>query len=292
MGKYLRKRKRNKGTAVLAIAAVTLTVVLVFMILSLDRGDDPEPAALKATRATEASEPTAAPTEPPTEPPKFMNEYDEFDFIYDGEYLTQMYGESVMGIDVSIYQGEIDWEQVKEAGVEFVMIRLGYRGYGTGKIVEDANFRTNLEGAAEAGLDVGVYFFSQAISEEEAIEEADFVLDTLAGYPLTMPIAYDWEYIDEDARTAEVDRRTLTDCSLAFLKKIEKTGYRPMLYYNTNQVRKLLHLSELEQYDSWLALYTDVMTFPYRIKMWQYTCEGKVPGIEGNVDINLYFPNV
>lgn len=289
MGKRRKARKRKNGTALLMIVALTLALVLISMILSLDIWEEPEPTEMSAT---DFSEPTAAPTEPPTEPPKYLNAYGEFDFIYDGDYLSQMHGESVLGIDVSVYQGLIDWAQVKEAGIEFVMIRLGYRGYGTGKLVEDENFRANLEGASDAGLDVGVYFFSQAVSEAEAIEEAEFVLDKLDGIRLTMPVAYDWEYIDEDARTADMDRRTLTDCSLAFLRKIEDAGYRPMLYYNTSQVRKLLHLSELEQYDGWLALYSEVMTFPYRIKMWQYTCTGSVPGIEGNVDINLYFPNV
>lgn len=201
-------------------------------------------------------------------------------------------GESVTGIDVSVYQGEIDWNLVKESGVEFAMIRLGFRGYETGAIQEDGNFRINLEGASAAGLDVGVYFFSQAVSVEEAEEEAQFVLDTLDGAELTMPVVYDWEYISAEARTADVDRRTLTDCSLAFLEKIEDAGYQPMLYFNWIQQRDMLYLRELNSYDFWLALYSDRMTYPYKIKMWQYTCTGTVPGIEGSCDINIFFPDV
>lgn len=278
---------RNK-TVALVIAAAALLVILVSMLFRISDGQKPEPAVEPTTPPTEA--PTQAPTEPPTEPPKYPNLYDELDFQFDGDYLRLIEGESVIGIDVSAYQGDIDWVQVREAGVEFVMIRLGYRGYTVGTIKEDPYFRTNLENAAAAGLDVGVYFFSQAVSVEEALEEAEFVLETLDGYALTMPIVYDWEYISDEARTAAMDRRTLTDCSLAFLRRIEEAGYWPMLYYNTHQVRDLLHLSELEEYDCWLALYSDLMTFPYRIKMWQYTCTGTIPGIEGDVDINLFFP--
>ena len=280
----MKKRIRRKLAVPVILMLMLLCVILSLLLRQPETRMPAEPSAPQ----TEA--PTQLPTEPPTEPPRYVNAYGAEDFAMNGDYLGLVMGEYVLGIDVSVYQGEIDWAQVKEAGIEFAMIRLGYRGYGTGKILEDANFRANLEGAAAAGLDVGVYFFSQAISVAEALEEASFVLAALDGYQLTMPVAYDWEYIDEEARTADVDRRTLTDCSLAFLQAMEAAGYQPMLYYNTHQVRNLLYLRELEQYDSWLALYSDQMTFPYRIRMWQYTCTGTVPGIEGNVDIDLYFP--
>ena len=279
------RRRKNRTTLALAVIALALLLVLIFLILRL-----PEPEAPTEPPTQAATGPTAAPTEPPTEPPRFVNAYGPEDFVMEDGYLRLDFGPYIRGIDVSAHQGEIDWTLVAESGVEFAMIRLGYRGYGTGKILEDPYFRANLEGAAAAGLDVGVYFFSQAISVAEALEEAEFVLTVLDGAELTMPVVYDWEYIDEEARTAQVDRRTLTDCSLAFLQAVEAAGYEPMLYYNTHQVRELLHLKELEHYDSWLALYSEEMTFPYRIRMWQYTCTGTVPGIEGNVDIDLYFP--
>lgn len=280
------KFRKREMTLIALTAALTVLAVIISLVLRACPAEEPtEPPTEAPTQG-----PTEAPTEPPTEPPEFLNAYDALDFEYDGEYLRLIDGEYRRGIDVSVYQGEIDWTQVAEAGMEFAMIRLGYRGYSTGKLVEDANFRANLEGARAAGLDVGVYFFSQAVSVAEAVEEAEFVLDILDGTELDMPLVYDWEYIDEEARTAEMDRRTLTDCSAAFLEMVEEAGYEPMLYYNTHQVRQFLHLSELEQYDCWLALYSDQMTFPYRIKMWQYTCTGTVPGIEGSCDINLYFP--
>ena len=218
------------------------------------------------------------------------NPYGKLDFQYEGRYLGCIKAGTMPGIDVSYYQGEIDWEKVKASGIEFAIIRLGYRGYGAeGKLVEDKMAFDNLEGALEAGLKVGVYFFSQAVSVEEALEEADFVLKRIGKYDITMPVVYDWEYISEEARTANVDPRTLTDCYLAFCGKIEEAGYTPMAYFNTYQSRKMMYLTELEQYPFWLALYSDRMTYPYRIEMWQYTDSGRVPGIQGNVDINLMF---
>lgn len=293
--------ERSRMTAALILAAVIVAIMagtMLFVARPWVPAPVPEtqpPTAAPTQPPTEppTEEPTEPPTEPePTEPPTDLNPYGIFDFQYAGRYLKLLEGESITGIDVSAHQQEVDWVQVKESGVEFVMIRLGYRGYGeAGTLNEDKYARENLKGAAAAGLDIGVYFFSQAISVEEALEEADFVLEMLNGMELAMPVVYDWEFVSDTARTAGMDRRTLTDCSLAFLGKIEEAGYEPMLYFNTNQARKLLYLQELEQYDFWLALYSHRMTFPYKIKMWQYTCTGSVPGITGNCDINIYFPD-
>ena len=275
---------RKREYAVIAVIGIlTFLAVIIAIVLRISAGREPE-----LPPVTEPTFTGPAPTEPPADP----NPYGPGDFQYDGNYLKLVSGESITGIDVSSHQGEIDWNQVKESGVDFAMIRLGFRGYETGLIQEDGYFRTNLEGASAAGLDVGVYFFSQAISVEEALEEARFVLDLLDGAELSMPVVYDWEYISSEARTAGVDRRTLTDCSLAFLEIIEEAGYQPMLYFNWMQQRDMLYLKELNQYDFWLALYSDRMTYPYKIKMWQYTNTGTVPGIEGSCDINIFFPDV
>ena len=152
----------------------------------------------------------------------------------------------------------------------------------------DEYARENLAAAAAAGLDVGVYFFSQAISPEEARQEANFVLAVLKETELQMPVVFDWEYVSADARTGNMDRRTLTDCALTFCQVMEDAGYEVMLYFNQHLAQDFLILEELLAYDFWLAMYTDEMTCPYRIRMWQYTEEGSVPGISGNVDINLW----
>ena len=250
-------------------------------------GEEMDPALLHQNQ-TEPTEPEE--TVEPTIPPE-ANPYGRLDFQYDrNNYLYALKTDSYPGIDVSAFQGKIDWEKVKASGIEFAIIRLGYRGYGQeGKLVEDKMAYENLEGALDAGLKVGVYFFSQAITVEEAVEEAEFVLKRIKVYNITMPVVFDWEYISEEARTAKMDRRTLTDCYKAFCERITEAGYTPMAYFNSYQSRSLMYLTELEEYPFWLALYSDRMTYPYRFEMWQYTDSGRVPGIEGNVDINLYF---
>ena len=186
--------------------------------------------------------------------------------------------------------GEIDWDKVKQAGVEFAIIRVGGRNYsGDGEIYEDTNANKNSAGARAAGIKVGVYFFAQAINPEEAREEAEFVLEAIKDWEIQMPVVYDWEYVDETARTAELDARTLTDCTIAFCETVQKAGYEPMIYFNRDQSHKQMYMEELINFGFWLAMYDQVMDYPYKIDMWQYSCTGSVPGIAGDVDMNLYF---
>ena len=283
----------EKRLALIAASLLALTVLMALLCLPYFGQDQEDPEYLLQNQPQPTmplpTEDPQVPTEPEFPPPE-KNPYGKLDFQYSGRYLSCLKADTVPGIDVSYYQGEIDWRKVKESGIQFAIIRLGYRGYGEeGKLAEDKMAFENLEGAIKAGLDVGVYFFSQAITVEEALEEADFVLERIKKYDLTMPVVYDWEYISEEARTAKMDRRTLTECYKAFCGRIAEAGYTPMPYFNTYQSRSLMVLSELEDYPFWLALYSDRMTFPYRIEMWQYTDSGKVPGIAGNVDINIYF---
>lgn len=279
----------------LIITACSAAILIIIALLCIPYyGQEPEIAQAPSASTEATTEPTEEPTEEttgPTLPPPEANPYGRNDFQYnENNYLSCLAGESTNGIDVSAYQGEVDWEKVSASGIEFAMVRVGYRGYGEkGTLVKDEYVEANLEGAIAAGLDVGVYFFSQALNTEEVEEEVDFLLKIIEGYELTMPVVYDWEYISEEARTANMDARTLTDCSLHFCKLIEEAGYTPMVYFNTNQARDLLYLPELKEYDFWLAWYSDRMRFPYKLKMWQYTCYGKVPGIEGDVDINILF---
>ena len=282
-------------TVILEITVLVLMVILaVITMLSIPYFSKGPASALRNPPVTVApTEPTEPPTEPePTLPPPDPNPYGPLDFQYQGRYLKLIDGESITGIDISYHQKDIDFKKVKASGVDFVMIRIAYRGYESGKIVEDTYARTYLEQAKEAGLDIGVYFFSQAITPEEAEEEAYYVLGIIKDYDITMPVVYDWENVSADsARTHYMDRRTLTDCSRVFLETIEAAGYWPMLYFNRRQSEKLLYLSELKDYDFWLAAYTDRMRFPYKIKMWQYTESGHVPGVEGGCDINIFFPD-
>ena len=238
-------------------------------------------------------EPTVSEAEPknPTIPPE-RNPYDRYDFQYNRHnYLLLQNVKSYAGVDVSAYQGDIDWVKVKQSGIDFAMIRLGYRGYESGKLVEDKYAKENLEEAKAAGLRVGAYFFSQALSIKETDQEIDYMLEILGDTRLDMPIVLDWEIPAASARTAKMDARTLTDIQRHFCGQMRNKGYDPMVYFNWHQSENLYYLSELEDYNFWLALYQDRMTYPWRVEMWQWTDKGKVPGIAGPVDLNVYMPN-
>lgn len=203
--------------------------------------------------------------------------------------MTCTAGNAVMGIDVSSHQGEIDWQKVASAGVKFAFVRLGYRGYDSGSLQMDAYAKENLEQAKAAGLAVGAYFFSQAITEEEAQEEAGYALEILDGIKLDLPLVYDWEFVSTSARTGLATKETVTACTLAYCKAVEKAGYTAMVYANTDQIQRRLDMEKIQDYPLWLAKYDLAQSFPCKADMWQYTQEGSVPGISGAVDINLLF---
>jgi len=201
--------------------------------------------------------------------------------------VTCTAGETRLGIDVSEHQGQIDWQQVRAAGIDFAFIRIGYRGYSVGTIKPDDLARENLAGARAAGLQIGVYFYAQAVNTEEAAEEARWCLDFLAGESLDLPVVYDWEWVGPEARTGSMDRNTLTECVKTFCAAMENGGYQPMVYFNNHVSRDLLDLRELVRYPFWLAQYKDQLDYPHRVDFWQYTEEGTVRGIKGDVDIGL-----
>lgn len=220
------------------------------------------------------------------------NPYDPEDFVLDENgFMTCLSGESKLGIDVSGHQGEIDWQAVKASGVDFVFIRVGNRGTTEGKLYPDGYAQDYYTGAKEAGLAVGAYFFSQAITVQEAQAEARYVLQQVKQWELELPIVFDWEWVSEDSRTANMDPELLTRCTEAFCQIIENAGFTPMIYFNYSQGLELLDLNRLADYYFWLALYEPDLVFPYRVDFWQYSCEGVVPGISGNVDLNLYLPS-
>ena len=197
------------------------------------------------------------------------------------------------GIDVSFYQKYILWDQVKASGIDFAMIRAGFRGYGTsGSLNIDTQFETNLRNSALAGMDIGIYFYSQAITVEEAIEEADFVINLLRKYNIGIkyPIAIDTERTPRGTGRADyLSPEQRTDICIAFCERIEQAGYKSMIYANKDWLLNDLNLSRLGDYDIWLAHYTDETDFQYAYTMWQYTSEGTVNGILGNVDMNYCY---
>lgn len=197
---------------------------------------------------------------------------------------------SFVGADVSKYHDNVDFETLKSEGVDYVMIRVGARGYSTGQITLDDNFDDNMVRAKEAGLDVGVYFYSQAISEAEAVEEANFVLEHIAGYEIDYPVAYLMEKISNDkARIDGLSKNDKTMAARAFLNTVKDAGYMPMVYGTKEWLIKEVDLSKLTEYDIWLSQNGDLPDYPYRFSMWQYTSTGEISGIEGYANLNVNF---
>ncbi len=211
---------------------------------------------------------------------------------YEGEAKWVPGGEvsSKKGIDVSKFQGKIDWQKVANDGVDFAYIRLGYRGYGSGKIVTDDTYEYNIENCNAAGIDTGVYFFTEAISEREAIEEADYVLENIRGYQVDLPIVIDVEEsASSDSRTKNLTQEERTEIVLAFCNRIREAGHEVMIYGNLKSMLIMMDMEKLEGYDKWFAYYKYPLRFPYKMRMWQYTAKGKVDGIKDDVDMNIAF---
>ena len=287
------KTKKKKNWLLLSVwiaAAVCLALTAVLSIVVFSMALKP---GTKSTEPSTEPEVTAEATveEVPEETLPILNidpsPYTAEDFVYDGDNVTCLTVPTIKGIDVSYWQYDIDWQQVKDSGIDFVIIRLAWRGSTEGGLDVDSYAKTNYEGAKAAGLKVGGYFFSQAITPEEAVEEAEYLLEMTEGWEFDMPIVYDWEQTGN--RTANMDPRTLTDCAKAFCSTIEDAGLDAMVYFSFMMAHYGIYLEELTDYGFWLAMYSSVMDFPYKVDMWQYTDSGTVPGIEGAVDLNILF---
>ncbi len=248
-----------KEPAVWELAVISVILLLSLISLFFLPQKSEPPAVTTPTTA-----PTTAPTQPGIPP--------------------------VYGIDVSEHQENVDWQQVKAAGIEFVMIRVGWRGYTQGELFADTLAQTHYAGAKAAGLKVGAYIFSQAVTPEEGAEEAAYLLEQTKDWDINMYLALNWEYTGEESRTAAVDARTLTDITKAFCQRVEQANKRSMVYFDAYLASTRLYLEELRGYPFWLAQYAQEMDFSHPVTMWQYTSTGKVPGIDGDVDLNRYYP--
>lgn len=215
------------------------------------------------------------------------------EFVRDGErirYTGASYA-TRWGVDVSNYQGSIDWQALKAQGIEFAYLRLGLRGYGEqGTLYTDRSFARYYEGAKAAGIDVGVYFFSQAVTVREAADEALFALELLDGRALDLPVYYDWEPVSaDDSRTAGYDGRYLTAGAAAFCNIIEQGGYTAGVYLNRQQGYYRYDLRSLAGRSLWVADYADYPDFYYAYDVWQYEHQARLDGVGEIVDLNLEF---
>ena len=208
----------------------------------------------------------------------------KYNFTSDGVLIT---GSGIMGIDVSTWNGTVDWKAVKEAGVSYVIIRCGYRGSSKGALIEDSKFVENIKGASAAGLKVGVYFFTQAIDKNEALEEASMVLEAVKGYNISYPIFLDVE--PSGGRADKLDVATRTEICKTFCETIKQYGYTPGIYANKTWLETKLDMGVLSQYKIWLAQYASEPTYQGRYDMWQYKDTGKINGVSGNVDLNMSY---
>lgn len=288
----MRTRRRNRvATAlVFTIIIALLVAIIIGVIVKIIKANEPEPdphagqvylydgfdwvwmTPLEGVPVNELTE------------EKFSAASGQIEFIGEG-YDVQR------GIDVSEHQQYIDWNAVARSGIDYAYIRIGWRGYTEGGLYQDAYFESNIREAINAGLDVGVYMFSQAITVQEAIEEANFVLERIAGYNVTMPVVFDWEKVeDAGARTADLSMQTRTDCAVAFCETVKNAGYIPCVYFNRNIGYYGFDLTRLTDYDFWFSLPEQGFpNFYYACDMWQYSFTETVPGIEGPTDMNLRF---
>ncbi|MCH5270422.1 MAG: Ig-like domain-containing protein [Lachnospiraceae bacterium] len=213
----------------------------------------------------------------------------KYTFASDGSLVV---GSGSFGIDVSKWNGKIDWNAVKNSGVSYVIIRCGYRGYGSGALVVDPYFEQNIKGATAAGIKVGVYFFSQAVNKNEAVEEASMVLQLVRGYTISYPIFLDVEYSGAAGNTGRADKldvATRTEIIKAFCETIRNSGYTAGVYANKSWLTSMIDTSQLSKYKIWLAQYAAAPTYTGRYDMWQYKSTGRVTGINGDVDLNLSY---
>lgn len=224
------------------------------------------------------------------EPVTGIQSIDDKLYYFDADGVLQK--GKTFGVDVSKYQKNIDWEQIKKAGVSFVIVRIGYRGYGaSGALVLDPMFEEHFTNVKNAGLKVGVYFFSQATTEEEAKEEAFACAYVLNGRKLDYPIFFDTEASGASGGSGRADGLGVADrtkCAVAFCEEVKANGYKPGVYASTLWYRNRVDLSSLTKYTIWNAHY-GVASSPIDCALWQGTCTARLPGYKGDLDVNISY---
>ena len=313
-------RRPLPRTLLAAVAAVALVTALIIIAVSSARSRGGKkaaelPAPSAAPAATSAPLPTPAPgnavpapvtaARAPTDTsPELavrtalmrdgfpMLRWDIAKFAPDGDGRMRYAGaeRTLTGIDVSEHQYDIDWKKVDADGIDFAMIRMGYRGSTAGGLYIDEYFDQNMAGANRAGVPVGVYFYSQAVTVDEAVEEAEFLLEHIREYEVAMPVVFDWEIVGgSEARTYTVSRQDLCECTRAFCDTVAEAGYDPMIYFTQYLGYRKYILRNLSDYAFWYAEYADAPRIAFDFDMWQYSETGKVDGIDGEVDLNILF---
>lgn len=206
------------------------------------------------------------------------------------KYLKDGKKASFLGVDISKNQKDVNFEMLKNNGVDFVMIRVGGRGYQSGELAMDDHFETYIDSAIAANLDVGLYWTSYAVTSQEALEEANLLLAAIGERKITYPIAFDMEYVNnDDSRIDTLTKDEKTTIAASFVNRIYEAGYKPMIYGNKEWLLKRINLGVFDNTRIWLSDDSDIPDYPYKFDMWQYTTNGTIPGIDGAADLNICF---
>lgn len=272
---------------------LTIFIMSAFILLTGCASRNAEEKAIPSPTPSTVVSPESAPDNTPAQdesvPAVWTAAPDASLFSRNGQFISYA-GNALTGIDISDYQGDISWDEI--SGIDFAIIRAGFRGWGSaGTLCEDDNFYSNINGAKSAGLSVGVYFFSQATTPEEAIEEAEFVLDMLSDYDVELPVFFDWEEIEDepDARTSGLSVETRTKCALAFCDRVANNGYTPGVYLSDKSLYDKYNMEAFSGITLWIAQIQETPEYEYPFSFWQYSYDGELSGIPGSVDLNLYF---
>ncbi len=288
------KRQKTLIIILAVLAAVLLAVLLALLLTRCERGEPaptPTPTIDPHAGEVEVLDPEGGTMWVPEAPSlkvfgRTATDFNVTDQIpsYSGQGLTMR-----RGIDVSDHQEEIDWQAVADYGIEFAIIRCGYRSYQDGEMHEDARFQQNIQGALDAGLDVGIYFFSQATNVLEAAEEALFTVRLIQEYDVTLPVFFDWENIAVEARTDGLDGETLTACCLEFCELIRAAGYEPGMYSYLHLAYYIYQLDKLSGITFWMGDPGTKPIFYFDHRFWQYSYVARVPGIDVDVDLDAMY---
>lgn len=309
-GRHTDRKNDKKRTIIFVITAIVLVIAIVGATMCFkdvfSKNENPteetrfveeKPKVVKKNEFIQVNDPQLGLIEIKAIEGFPKNAYNSDNFVIDetGKMTYYIDGEvaSCMGVDLSEYQGDVDFQKIKEQGFDFVILRIGGRYYSdAGKMYVDSNYRQYYLKAKQAGLHVGGYFFSQAKNAEDGVKEAEFVLDLIRGMDFDYPIAFDWEHIEGDtARTDNVSSTDLTDAAIAFCDTLYAEDFETIIYSNTHLIYYEYELERLKDYDFWIADYEDKPSMYYNFTMWQYNIEGQVEGIDGNVDLNICLKN-
>ncbi len=296
-----KKRRRRSSQTLLLVMFASFVLGLVVGMVIIHNKSSKELAEVKNELATVIEEQSHinvtnvyVPERKLSEGKISLNPYNTDNFRIDEGFMAYFdeNGEKIshLGCDLSYHNQHVNFDELALSGCEFVMLRCGFRGYSEGGLVRDEKFSEYASEAQRVGLKVGVYFFTQALTVEEAEEEAEYVLDIIEDYEISYPVAFDTEYIDDESartNTVEITDEQRSDICKAFCEKIKENGYYPMIYASENWLRRSLEIESLREYDIWAPQYLDENDFLYDFTIWQYTDKGNILGVRDEVDLDI-----